>query len=213
MNAALSVLAVLLSVLVLLVSISLPVTGNGDIDIDSTIDYYTPEKIDTVNIAAAVNNYTPYCGIAAVNRGSEWVTAKLPYCQSSNGQRDPTCGGICRRPSNPLWDKYRSDCSGLVSYSWGISAPGASTRSLSSYSTNLMNTTLLQPGDAIIKIGIHTMLFKEWIIPNQRAVFIEESRCGAVAKEATANTVFSNNGKTITLNGYGTFTAIRQNGC
>src|SRR6185295_19212940 len=63
---------------------------------------------------------------AAIARAEEWVKAKLHYCQAPNHHHDfdSACSSTCNRTNNAAWDPYRSDCSGLVSWAWGLPAPG-----------------------------------------------------------------------------------------
>ncbi len=152
----------------------------------------------------------------AIARGEEWIAAQLQYCESPNGQADPDpdCSPVCSRESNPEWDGYRSDCSGIVSWSWGLAAPGRTTSEFAPAQTDItyvIDATDLQPGDAINIPGDHMMLFKEWVVPCQTVTFIDESGCASTityAHEMTDDVTL--NGSTITLASTGqTFTAIR----
>jgi hypothetical protein len=152
----------------------------------------------------------------AVARAEEWVTAELQYCQSPYGASDPdpSCSPVCDREENPEWDAYRSDCSGIVSYAWGLPAPGRTTSEFAPEQTDItyaIDATELQPGDAINIPGTHMMLFKQWVVPCQTATFIDEAGCSAAityAHEMQADVTL--NGSSITLTSTGeTFTAIR----
>ncbi len=84
-----------------------------------------------------------------------WVAAKMPYCGGVQNGPDAICGGTCRRTgaaNNPAWNPYRSDCSGLVSFAWGLPAPGLTTKEMAPLS-RLQSTAVpgnsLQPGDAL----------------------------------------------------------------
>lgn len=153
----------------------------------------------------------------AVARAMEWVEAKLPYCQAANHQRDydSACAMTCERPDNPDWDAYRSDCSGLVSYAWGLPAPGRVTSTFAPFDTavsHVIDATALMPGDAVNN-SEHMMLFKEWVMPGSQAVFIEEPGCSSstpYAHEFTATV--TTDGHTIVVKYHGTFTAIRYDG-
>ena len=108
---------------------------------------------------------------------------KLHYCQSPNGAHDydASCSTVCSRTSNPAWDPYRSDCSGLVSWAWGLPAPGRVTSEFAPFETDdhhAIDANDLQPGDAVNNSD-HMMLFKDWITPGTSAVFIEEPGCSA----------------------------------
>ena len=74
----------------------------------------------------------PIDGTTIVNRGEEWVAAQLHYCQAAQGavDGDSDCWAwegsthVCRRQSNAAWNAYRSDCSGFVTWSWGLPPVG-----------------------------------------------------------------------------------------
>jgi len=132
-----------------------------------------------------------------VTRALTWVNAHTPYCGGTNGGHDYICGGTCSRPHEP-WDNYRSDCSGLVSYAWGLPAPGHTTGDFAPYDTSVSTTipgASLQAGDAVnVDEGgnHHVMLFWHWVDkPNGVASFIEEGSCGTVAKTITFHFVVS----------------------
>jgi hypothetical protein len=152
----------------------------------------------------------------AIARAEEWVTAKLPYCQSPNHQSDPdtSCASVCTRPDNPAWDPYRSDCSGLVSWAWGLPAPGRTTAELAPAVTDITSVipaASLRRGDAVNIPHDHTMLFKDWITPGTRATFIEEPGCSATpdyAHEFDSDVTISGTSIKVAYNGM-TFTAIR----
>lgn len=151
----------------------------------------------------------------AVARAQEWVDAKVPYCQAPNHQRDydTACAMTCERPDNPAWDPYRSDCSGLVSWAWGLPPPGRTTATLAPYDTgvsHVIDAIDLLPGDAINN-DHHTMVFAEWLEPGVKARFLEETGCSSsepYAREYTATVMTM--GHTIVLTYRGTYTAIRQ---
>jgi|HubBroStandDraft_6_1064221.scaffolds.fasta_scaffold406602_1 hypothetical protein len=154
-------------------------------------------------------------GETAVARGMEWVAAMVPYCQAANHQPDgdSSCSATCDRPDNPAWDAYRSDCSGFVSWSWGLPPPGETTATLAPFDTSVstaIDAAQLQPGDAINN-DTHTMLFVAWTTGMTEATFLEEPGCSAsqpYAREVTVGVTAS--GQSLDVAGYGTFTAIRQ---
>jgi hypothetical protein len=151
----------------------------------------------------------------AIARAEEWVSVKLHYCQSANHARDydAACSSTCERHSDPAWDPYRSDCSGLVSWAWKLPAPGRTTLQFAPYETDITKTieaTDLAPGDAINNSD-HVMLFKKWVSGHTRATFIEEPGCSSSTPYAhEVTTDVSTNGTSIYVpyNGM-TFTAIR----
>lgn len=153
------------------------------------------------------------------------MNAALPYCQSPYGATDPddSCWSQpwesnhrCYRTENPAWDPYRSDCSGLVSWAWELRAPGRTTYGFAPFQTDIthaITASALQPGDAVNNAD-HVMLFKAWVTPGQRAVFIEEPGCSTAVKHAREVTSdVSISGSTIHDYYVGmTFTAIRYAG-
>ena len=161
----------------------------------------------------------------SITRAEEWVTAKLLYCQSPNGADDsidPSCPAVCVRTSNPLWDPYRSDCSGLVSWAWGLPAPGRTTAEFAPNQadiTSVISASSLQMGDAVntddsASNEHHIMLFKGWTVTGQTATFIEEPGCSSnpnYAHEFTSNVTLSGTSITVAYNGI-TFKAIRYGG-
>jgi uncharacterized membrane protein YgcG len=154
-----------------------------------------------------------------IARAQLWVTAMVPYCQSPNGQPDPdtSCSPTCERPGEPAaWDPYRSDCSGFVSWAWGLPAPGLDTSEFvpgqNSVPTMEIDGTTMQPGDACNIGGDHIVLFVNWIVPGQEAAFMEEPGCSAnppYAHSFTSNVEISGSQVTIDYEG-STFTAIRN---
>jgi hypothetical protein len=150
----------------------------------------------------------------AVSRAMAWVDAKVPYCQAPNHQpdADTDCSATCTRPDNPDWDPYRSDCSGLVSWAWGLPPPGRTTATLAPFdmtASMVIAGADLQPGDAINN-DHHTMLFADWIVPGSEAHFIEEPGCSATqpyAREVDAMVTIT--GETVTVQYRGDYTAIR----
>jgi hypothetical protein len=114
-------------------------------------------------------------------RAKQWIDAGLPYCQAPNGGYDGACGKKCVRPSNPTWDPYRSDCSGYVSWAWGLPAPGKVVSGLASIS-NVINASDLKPGDALSSGG-HIMLFVGWVNGQSKIKIWHEGDCGQVAQE------------------------------
>jgi Divergent InlB B-repeat domain len=106
-------------------------------------------------------------GSAFVQKARQWVNAGLPYAQYViNGSSG-----------------YRADCSGLISFAWGLSTPGAVTWTLKDYA-NYVTFDEVQPGDAVNNEGGpggHVMLFAGWVDGawngngNRQARFVEEN--------------------------------------
>ncbi len=155
-----------------------------------------------------------------VSRADQWVTAQLLYCQSPNGASDtidPSCPSVCVRESNPSWDPYRSDCSGFVSWAWGLPAPGNTTDELAPADTSVsyvISGADLQPGDALNIPGDHVVLFVSWVTAGATAKFYEEPGCSATPNYAhafTSDVTISGSSVAIAYEGL-TFTAIRYSG-
>jgi hypothetical protein len=153
-----------------------------------------------------------------ISRAESWSSAKLLYCQSANGARDydSACPSYCHRESNAAWNAYRSDCSGLVSFAWGLPAPGRVTSEFAPYENDIstrINGIDLRPGDALNKIpsSEHIILFKEWVDKGHSATFIEEPGCGVTPDYAhTFTSNVSISGSSVYVNYEGaTFAAIR----
>jgi len=159
------------------------------------------------------------CGQNVLNRANEWVSARLQYCQSANGARDydSACSTYCHRTSNPAWDPYRSDCSGLASWSWGLPAPGLTTLGFAPFSnsyTYAIQASSLRAGDAVNNAD-HIMIFKQWVTQNSEAEFYEEPGCSSNpphARLTTTSVRVSGSSIFVSENGM-TFTAIRRNHC
>jgi hypothetical protein len=154
-----------------------------------------------------------------ISRADEWVTAKLLYCQSPNGEPDPdpSCPSVCTRESNSEWDPYRSDCSGFVSWAWGLPAPGNTTSEFAPADTSVsyvIDGSDLQPGDALNIPDDHVVLFVSWVTVGSEANFYEEPGCSADPPYAHAfSSAVTISGSSVTIAYEGaTFTAIRFTG-
>jgi uncharacterized membrane protein YgcG len=168
-------------------------------------------------------------GSSIVSRGMEWVNAQLHYCQASRGavDYDSSCWGWegsshrCDRESNAAWNAYRSDCSGFVTWAWGLPPVGDGgyvTSEFAPYGNSFSHTisgSSLEPGDALNKDpDEHIILFKGWISPGHSAVFMEEPGCSSsepYAHEFTSNVSISGDKVYVDYEG-ATFYAIRYNG-
>ncbi|MEO8798084.1 MAG: hypothetical protein ABI551_09385 [Polyangiaceae bacterium] len=155
-----------------------------------------------------------------VARAQAWSSAKLKYCQAPNGARDydSACSSYCNRTDNSEWDPYRSDCSGLISWAWGLPAPGRVTSQFAPYQTDIstrINGSDLRPGDALnlIPNSEHIILFVKWVTKGTRATFIEEPGCSANPDYAhTFDSNVSISGSSVYVSYEGsTFAAIRYN--
>ena len=163
------------------------VADRGENDPGAPDDEPTP-----VQTAPSAPTHDASFGDRTLARAREWVDVEMPYCGGPNGGKDVICGGTCSRSGTAKsaeWDKYRSDCSGFVSWSWGLAAPGETTRSLAPYDTSvssLVTVDDLEPGDALNGAG-HVMLFGGWVDRAAgKALILQESRCGTKAAEKTS---------------------------
>ena len=67
-------------------------------------------------------------------------------------------GVVCGHVGN-----YYCDCSGLVSYAWGLPAPSVVTQQMQgNYCAKLGSYDELMPGDAILKPDQHVEMFIRW---------------------------------------------------
>jgi hypothetical protein len=147
-------------------------------------------------------------------RAQSWVDAQVPYCQAPNHGWDAVCQKTCNRTgaaANPEWDPYRSDCSGFVSYAWGLPPPGKVVSQLAQSSvTTKIDATELQPGDAIHASDTsHIMLFDGWVTPYSKMRIMQEGNCGKVAEVKEYN-VQSLSGSTVHFS-WDTYVAVRFN--
>jgi hypothetical protein len=138
---------------------------------------------------APAPKHDPTFAETTLTRAREWISASMPYCGGPNHGKDLICGGTCSRSGTAEkaeWDDYRSDCSGFVSWSWGLPAPGRITKTLAPYDTTesvVIDVDELAPGDAL-NSGTHVMLFGGWVDKAAgTATILQESRCGTVASE------------------------------
>jgi len=168
-------------------------------------------------------------GSTIVSRGMEWVNADLHYCQAAHDDvdYDSSCWAWegsshrCDRESNAAWNAYRSDCSGFVTWAWGLPAVGDGgyvTSEFAPYDNSFSHTidgSDLQPGDALNKTpDEHIILFKQWVSVGHSAVFMEEPGCSApqpYAHEFTSDVSISGSEVYVDYEG-ATFYAIRYSG-
>jgi hypothetical protein len=178
---------------------------------------------------ATASSSAAISGSTIVSRGMEWVDAKLHYCQAARGavDYDSSCWAWegsshrCDRESDSAWNAYRSDCSGFVTWAWGLPAVGDGgyvTSEFAPYGTSFSHTiegSQLQPGDALNKTpDEHIILFKQWVSAGRSAVFMEEPGCSSsepYAHEFTSNVSISGSEVYVDYEG-ATFYAIRYDG-
>lgn len=123
---------------------------------------------------------------SAVSRAREWVAAGVKYHGGVNGGKDFICGGTVKRPKNPLWDPYRTDCSGLVAWAWGQKPPGRTCSMFAPFDTSgssQITVDELRAGDAL-NSGKHICLFVDWIDRNELTMrVIQATTCNKAASE------------------------------
>jgi len=162
------------------------------------------------------------CALEAVKKAYEWVKVKLHYCQSANGavDHDKDCPSVCHRTSEPSWDHYRSDCSGMVSFGYGLSEL-FNTHSYAPYTTDLshtINPADLLEGDVINSTPEeHIMIFVRWLNKEKTsALLLEEPGCATptpYAKETESIVSINPQENTIHVNANGkNFYAVRVTG-
>ncbi len=125
-----------------------------------------------------------------IARAELWVAAALPYCQSANHQpdADKSCASTCNRPGEPAeWDPYRSDCSGFVSWAWGLPPPGRTTTQFGDVTKSIQGSEL-QPGDALLAAGKHIILFIQWSDGGHSESAVTPGRAGMLGKPSRALT-------------------------
>ncbi len=89
-------------------------------------------------------------------RAQIWVQKKVPY------------GSFGFHNNPPFHDGYKTDCSGFVSYAWGLKAPGIGTNQFvnENYAT-VISISDLQPGDVLnndqADTAGHMVIFVRWL--------------------------------------------------
>ncbi|MHB1843271.1 MAG: NlpC/P60 family protein, partial [Deltaproteobacteria bacterium] len=119
---------------------------------------------------AGVNAIAPASAHEFLSRAYDWVNRGVPYCQCVSGQGGP----------------YRTDCSGFVSYVWGLPPPGQTTwffagGSSDNGTSKQISWSELTPGDALNNGPDHIMLFAGWVDSNDICT-IEEHNTGYPAQ-------------------------------
>ncbi len=142
---------------------------------------------------------TPSARQMAMWRAQTWVNDKVPYSQ----------GTVYR-------DGYRRDCSGYISFVWGLSS-SYNTGSLSSYGTKITYDAL-QPGDALNNAsgsGAHVILFVQWINHSAGTFIADEENIYPGYAQQHQVTLNKKTGALTATDGHyypGTYTAIRKPG-
>ncbi|HLL67157.1 MAG TPA: hypothetical protein VK453_15850 [Micromonosporaceae bacterium] len=114
----------------------------------------------TIQAAAAKMKYgAPIKRSKVIARAKNWYARNVPYSQSAYA-----------------WDvnhgkKFRTDCSGFVSMSWGLTT-SRNTRNLHVVGTRI-NWSSLKPGDMLLRNG-HVQLFEKWANRSKTKFWIYE---------------------------------------
>jgi len=152
----------------------------------------------------------------AVSKALQWVNVDMQYCGAPNGQYDSLCGGTCERTgddASPEWDPYRTDCSGYISWAWGIAPPGLTTPNLGQRFAPI-KVTDLQPGDILSHAGApgHAFLFERWVDKAaRRASILEQFDCdvGNLKRDVVFTTLNATNTATSIVGDSRAYTAMR----
>ena len=166
-----------------------------------------------------------------VARARSWGDIHMPYCGGVAGGPDALCGGTCtRRLSSPFnrpeWNRYRSDCSGFVSFVWQLAfQDGHRTWGFAPFNeegetfSHTIDAHDLKPGDALNSTPTdhgsqHVMMFIGWV--DQAAGIahtIEEAFCPYDIIDTPRRQIMLRGGAVVALSGdERTFYAIRKNG-
>jgi hypothetical protein len=108
-----------------------------------------------------------------------WVNQKVPYSQTPQ----PQYGG------------YRTDCSGYVSYAWGLPPPGYITETLPQVASPITKAELL-PGDIMLLTTEHTCIFDAWTDSTQTSFveYAEHTFGQDASRDTQLYSYFSNSG-------------------
>ena len=173
------------SVLVALVASSaLSVACSSNVDAPRESVGQTSQAILAACDESHIRADAPPSASAWFDRAFTWVHDGVMYCE---------CTGMAGAGS------YRSDCSGFVSYVWGLPAPGHTTYSFAGgpwddHKSTRITWGELTPGDALNfpgdpSAGVgHVMLFAGWLdAAHTKVCAVEESHSGTPAHVSTHN--------------------------
>eukprot|EP01028_Stygiella_incarcerata_P009142 TRINITY_DN4250_c0_g1_i1.p1 TRINITY_DN4250_c0_g1~~TRINITY_DN4250_c0_g1_i1.p1 ORF type:complete len:197 (+),score=22.23 TRINITY_DN4250_c0_g1_i1:118-708(+) len=142
-----------LFVVCLCVSVALccPASSSGTCVEDPAVDWGALNDVFSVDTTQPVE-LVSVTREEILTRAQSWVHEKVPYCQCNGAEE---CCGNC-----PYCSSYRCDCSGFVSYAWKL-PHGYTTKTLPSVAKKITKAELA-PGDAMLNIGSHVVLFGGW---------------------------------------------------
>lgn len=152
---------------------------------------------------------------AMMDRAQQWVNAQMPYCGATPGGWDGICGVTCTgRARRSDWDRYRSDCSGYVSWVWQLAyQDGHRTWGFAPFNqegaafSEVIPATSLQPGDALNSATKdiytqHIILFAGWVDKANGIVkTLEEANCSADLVVRNDRKMVVNGDGTVSLEG------------
>ena len=186
---------------------------------------------DRCNDAGPMAAPTSNTRATMVARARSWGDIHMPYCGGIAGGPDALCGGTCTRrlspPFNrPEWNRYRSDCSGFVSFVWQLAfQDGHRTWGFAPFNeegasfSHTIDAHDLKPGDALNSTPTdhgsqHVMMFIGWIDQAAGVAHtIEEAFCPYDIIDTPRRQVTFHGGAVVALSGdERTFYAIRKNG-
>lgn len=140
---------------------AVPFIGEKDDEIISDSDEYSrsetegagddPDKVE-YSVFGEINDR-----VALLDRALVWIRQPIPYSRSN-------------KPSDMYEGKFRQDCSGFVSYAWGIEPGpngGLNTTGLRSDAvTHPVEVIDLRPGDILVTVEgankAHVLIFAGW---------------------------------------------------
>lgn len=143
----------------------------NDVNFDDPWEDYAVEALTSACTPNAIRAGTPAGRRAIIDRALDWVERRVMYSQTPQSRY----GG------------YRTDCSGFVSMTWGLPAPGNTTHSFAggpwdNRRSRRIGWDELEPGDALNNPQHHIMLFAGWLDENHtRFCSIEEYNWGRPA--------------------------------
>ena len=122
------------------------------------------EGVEDPAVAPFTVNATKYGGTitraTVIKRAQDWYKRNVPYNQKAYA-----------------WDidkgkKYRTDCSGFVSMTWGLTS-SRTTSTLGAVSTSIKWANL-KPGDMVLRKGHHAQVFHKWTSSAHTSFWIYE---------------------------------------
>ncbi|MBN2848525.1 MAG: cell wall-binding repeat-containing protein [Coriobacteriia bacterium] len=114
----------------------------------------------------AVPAYGAISRTLVMDRVNRWIDAVVPYSQT--GWADANAVIV----TSPALG-WRRDCSGFASMCWNLPLPGATTSTLPGYAERIEKEAL-QPGDLVLRAGVHAVIFGGWVDDTRREYWAYE---------------------------------------